>query len=382
MNTKDYYQTLGVSKSASKEQIKAAYRKLALKYHPDRNPDNKDAEERFKEAAQAYEVLSDDKKRQQYDQFGHANYNNMGSGSSSTHGTHNMNMDDIFSAFGDIFGDMSGGSTHSAHKHTRSGPIAKRGHDLYKEIIITLKESFIGVKKEVSYHHFAPCTTCNSKGTQKGTSIQTCAKCNGSGQQQFRQGFFMYAQACSPCSGQGYTIPSPCKDCEGQSRKQIFDKFSVTIPQGIFDTAELRIASKGDAGVYGGSSGDLFLKILVLEDKKFKRVGDDLVCSVMLNYPQLVLGSQVEIENIDNTKHIIKIPKGCAIGERIILAGKGFQKLRSKTHGNLVIITKCHIPKKLSAEGKQALQNYSQYIGTDIENESSTITGFFKKFLG
>lgn len=371
---KDYYKILDVAKNASKTEIKAAYRKLALKYHPDRNPDNKEAEEKFKEAAQAYEVLSDDTKRQQYDQFGP---DGVGMGS---HGAHSMNMDDIFSAFGDIFGDMF---SSGARQRQSTGPTAKRGHDLSKELVITLKEAFIGTKKEITYHHFIPCTTCNAQGTKPGTSIQHCSKCNGSGQQQFRQGFFMYAQTCSACSGQGYRIQSPCQSCNGQSRTQLFDKFSVTIPQGIFDGAELRISGKGDAGIYGGSSGDLFLKIQILEDAHFKRVNDDLVCTVMLTYPQLVLGSQVEIESIDGTKHTIKVSKGCAVGEQIVIPGKGFMKLKSNARGNLIVITQCHIPKRLSAESKEALQQYSEHIGTDVNSDNTgTIGAFFKKFLG
>lgn len=373
---RDYYEILGVAKGASKEEVKAAYRKLALKYHPDRNPDNKDAEEKFKEAAQAYEILSDENKRQQYDQFGHAG---VGAGHPD-HGAHSMNMDDIFSAFGDIFGDMFNTQTKQRRS---SGPTAKRGHDLSKELVITLKEAFIGIKKEINYHHFIPCVTCNAKGTKPGTSVQQCSKCGGSGQQQFRQGFFMYAQTCGACSGQGYRIASPCSTCNGQSRTQFFDKFSVTIPQGIFDGAELRITGKGDAGIYGGSSGDLFLKIQILEDAQFKRVDDDLVCSIMLTYPQLVFGSQVEIESIDGTKHTIKIPKGCPVGEHIMVPGKGFAKLRGNSRGNLLVITQCHIPKKLSAESKQALQDYSEHIGTDIKSDNNgTIGAFFKKFLG
>jgi molecular chaperone DnaJ len=376
MSTKNLYDTLGVAKNASKDDIKAAYRKLALKYHPDRNPDNKEAEEKFKEAAHAYEILSDEKKRQQYDQFGHVDPN-MGSGA-----PHNMNMDDIFGAFGDIFGDIFGNSTKQSRQKSHAEPAAKRGHDLSKELIITLKEAFTGTKKDISYHHFIPCTACNNSGAQPGTRVQTCTHCHGTGQQQFRQGFFMYAQACTPCAGNGYIIPSPCKQCAGQSRTQIFDKFSVTIPAGIFDGAELKITKKGDAGIYGGPEGNLFIKILVLEDKKFKRIEDDLVCSVVLTYPQLVFGSQVDIESIDGTKHTLKIPKGCAVGEHIIIAGQGFHKIRGKTRGNLVIVTKCNIPQKLSAESKKILQEYSETIGTDTKEETGSISGFFKKFLG
>lgn len=383
MESKDYYKILGVSRTASNEEIKAAYRKLALKYHPDRNPGNKEAEEKFKEAAHAYEILSDAQKRQQYDQFG----SNTGFTGHSHPGEHYMNMDDIFSSFGDIFEDLFGAGTARPGRGTgtkgKKAPTPKKGHDLSKDIQITLKESFSGTKKDIQYYHFVPCQSCHATGTKPGTSTQTCSQCKGAGQVQFRQGFFMYAQSCTSCAGQGYTIPSPCTTCNGQSRVQFYDKFSVTIPQGIFDGAELRITGKGDAGIYDGPAGDLFLKISVLPDPQFKRVEDDLECTIMLTYPQLVFGSQIEIESIDGTKHSIKIPKGCPINEQIIVPGQGFYKLRGKSRGNLVLITKCDIPKKLSAEAKIALSEYSKHIGTDIGAETKgTISSFFKKFLG
>jgi len=376
MTKKDYYDILGVSKGASQDEIKAAYRKMALKYHPDRNPGNKQAEEKFKEAAQAYEVLSDAQKRKQYDQFGHSGVDGMGMGG----GPGNMNMDDIFSAFGDIFGDIFGGGFQRTQR--KSGPEPKRGHDLHKSIKISLKEAFTGTKQEIKYYRFFTCDTCNGKGMQKGTSAQMCKECQGSGQITSRQGFFMYSRTCNNCGGEGYIISSPCPACSGQSRIQKYDKFTVNIPKGIFDSAELRIAGKGDAGVYGGSAGDLFLQINILPDKKFQRVGDDIIVKVMLTYPQLTFGSQVEIENIDGSKVNIKIPKGCPVGKEIVVSGKGFQKLRSKGRGNLVVITQCHIPKKLSAEAKEKLQEYAKLIGDKPEDESGTIAGFFKKFLG
>ncbi len=379
MAKRDYYEVLGVPKSAAAEEIKAAYRKLALKYHPDRNPDNKEAEEKFKEASQAYEVLSDAQKRQQYDQVGHANYEQMGGMGGHPGG---MNMDDIFEQFGDIFGDIFGGGGSRRQRSRKVGPEPKRGHDLYKEIEISLKDAFLGAKEEISYYHFFVCDTCSGKGMKEGTSVQKCKACDGQGQTQFRQGFFMYSQTCGTCGGEGFTIPSPCTACKGQSRKQLYDKFSVNIPKGIYDGAELRIPGKGDAGVYGGPAGDLFIKVNIIEDKKFHRQEDNLVCTVMLTYPQLVLGSQVEIESIDGTKETIKIPKGCPVGEKIVLPGKGFTKLRGNVRGNLVVVAQCHIPKNISADAKKKLMEYSDLIGTDTSGNDSSIMGFFKKFLG
>ena len=378
MSKRDYYEVLGIPKAASPEDIKAAYRKLAMKYHPDRNPDNTEAEDKFKEAAEAYEVLSDQQKRGQYDQFGHSGISGMGGHHGAGGG---MNMDDIFESFGDIFGSMFGGGGGGQRQPRRSGPQPKHGHDLAQDVTISLKESYEGNKKEVGYYHFVSCDTCHSKGTKAGTKPQQCAECQGTGQKQFRQGFFMYAQTCSSCSGEGFIMSDPCEPCSGKSRTQKFDKFSVTIPAGVYDGAELRITGKGDAGVYGGKTGDLFIRIHVLEDKKFRRKGDDLVSTLTLTYPQLVFGSQVEIENIDDSKQTVKIPKGSPVGERIIVPGKGFANVRRKgTRGNLVIITQCHIPKKISADAKKLLSSYSSIIGTSTDDGG--IVSFFKKFLG
>jgi len=381
MSKKDFYEVLGVSKTASKDEIKTAYRKLAMKYHPDRNPDNKEAEEKFKEAAAAYEVLSNDEKKAKYDQFGHAGMDGMGGA-----GGNYQNMDDIFANFGDIFESMFGGNPGGGFKQqrkTHGAPQAQRGHDRHTSINISLKDAYTGLKKEISYAHLATCETCKGKGMESGTSAKSCDKCNGRGQVQYRQGFFMYSQSCTDCSGQGFIIPSPCKGCGGKSRKQKLDKFTITIPAGIFNGAELRVSDKGDAGIYGGPAGDLFLEIHVSEDKNFKRVDNNLECTVMLTYPQLVFGCQIEIENIDGAKENIKIPKGCPVGERIVVAGKGFPSLRSSTKGNLIVITQCQIPKKLDDDAKELLKNYSEKIGTDTsKNSDGAISGFFKKFLG
>ncbi len=380
MSKADFYNVLGVSKSASTDEIKTAYRKLAMKYHPDRNPDNKAAEDKFKEATEAYEVLGDSSKRTQYDQFGHAGMNGgMGGGHAGYSHAGNMNMDDIFENFGDIFGSMFNGG--SAKSRRKKGPQPQAGLSLTKEIEITLKDAFLGTKKEIAYHHYFSCDACNGMGAKSGTSAQSCTPCNGSGEMHFKQGFFMYAQACGSCNGQGFIIPTPCSSCNGQSRVQRYDKFTVNIPRGIFNNAELRVSEKADAGLYGGPAGDLFLQIRIKEDKVFKRDQDDLICHVMLTYPQLTLGCQVDVESIDDTKHTIKIPKGCPVGEKIVITGEGFYKLRGKTRGNLVIITQCFIPTKISADAKKKLQEYSDIVGTQANNEGF-ITSFFKKFLG
>ena len=384
MEHKDFYSILGVPRTATQDEIKKAYRTLALKYHPDRNPNNKDAEAKFKEASQAYETLSNEQKRKQYDQFGHTNNNHSGFHGGSGFGgfeSGNVNMDDILKHFGDMFGDAFGQKSKRGKR--KAGPEPIRGHDLQHSIKITLKESFTGIKKEISYYHFFSCDSCKGTGSQKGSKAQTCSSCDGSGQMQYQQGFFIYAQSCSSCNGLGYTITNPCTICKGQSRVQQHDMLSLSIPAGIYDNAELKVTGKGDAGVYEGPSGDLLLRIHVIPDSTFKRVDDDLVCKLLLTYPQLVLGCQVEVESIDGSKYSIKIPRGCAVGERIVIPEKGFFRPRGSARGNLVIITECHIPTHLSADAKQTLQEYSQKIGVDTPTESDGfIASLFKKFLG
>ncbi len=373
MAKRDFYEVLGVSKNASADEIKKAYRKLAMKYHPDRNPDNKEAEDTFKAAAEAYEVLSNPEKRQQYDQFGHSGAFGQGGG------YQNMNMDDIFTNFEDIFGDLFGQQQRGQRR--KQGPTAKRGHDLAKEVSLTLEEAFTGTKKDLKLYHFVSCTTCEGKGMPKGAKPAECRECKGSGQVGYRHGIFMYSQACPTCHGEGYTISNPCSSCKGQSRVQQYDTVSINIPKGIFDSAELRVQQKGDAGVFGGSTGDLYIRIRVMPHKKFKRSGDDLQCTVTLSYPQLVLGCQLEVENIDGSQEVIRVKKGTAVGERIIIADKGFEKVRGTGRGNLVVVTKCHIPKKIPKEAETLLKQYSEIIGTSTNDDESSITSFFKKFL-
>ncbi len=376
MAQRDYYEILGVSRDASQEEIKKAYRKLAVKYHPDRNPDNKEAEEKFKEASQAYDTLSDATKRQKYDRFGHTAEAGGGGGD---FGGGFEGFEDIFDAFSSMFGDAFKGQ----RGQRRTGPTPKQGHNTAAELSLTLEEAFSGVKKDITYYHFVNCKKCNSTGSEKNSKPSSCKECDGFGQVQFRQGPFVRLATCPSCHGQGFTIPNPCSTCGGQSRIQQYDTLKVTIPKGIFNGAELRIAGKGDAGVYGGPAGDLHVRIHVMPHKVFKRVDNDLTCTITLTYPQLVLGAHVDIENIDGSKETLQVPQGCRVGEKITLKGKGFPKLRGKGRGNLVVTTTCHIPTSLSKDAEKTLKQYSEEIGTQVkESSSGTLAGFFKKFLG
>lgn len=375
MTTKrDFYEILGVGKTANPEEIKKAYRTLALKYHPDRNPDNKDAEAKFREATEAYEILSDTAKRKQYDQFGHAG--------TQGHSGHHANMDDIFENFGEMFEGIFGQKSGRRSNKTATGPAPQRGHDLSQSIEISLKESYLGCKREIKLYHFEPCQGCKGSGCKTGTSATACGTCHGSGTTLHRQGFFTLSQVCTACHGQGFRIAQPCTECRGQSRIQKHEKLSVSIPAGIYNKAELRIVGKGDAGIFGGSTGDLYLTVEVLTDKVFHRKDHDLVTTLSLTYPQLVLGCQIEIENIDGTKETIKIPKGCPVNKEIVVPGKGFANLRGHGRGNLIIITNCDIPSKLNEETKTALHTYAEKLGNSSQQQQGGISGFFKKFLG
>ncbi len=376
MSKRDFYEVLGVSKTATQDEIKAAYRKLAMKYHPDRNPDNKEAEDKFKEAAAAYEVLSNPEKRKQYDQFGHQ-------GAAGGFGSQGMNMDDIFSNFEDIFGDIFGqqGQTQQRRRSKKAGPTPKRGHDLAKELNLTLEESFLGVSKDIKLYRFVTCKTCEGRGMPADSTATACSECQGAGQVGYRHGIFMYTQTCPHCHGEGFTISNPCPTCKGQSRVQQYDTININIPAGIFDGAELRVQGKGDAGIFGGDAGDLYVRVHVMPDKKFTRVEDDLQCSIVLTYPQLVFGCQVDVVNIDGSKETIKVSRGTPVGEHILVPGKGFQKIRGRGRGNLVVIAKCDIPKKLPADAEKLLKEYSDVIGTNTDNSESSIKSFFKKFL-
>lgn len=370
MANKDYYNVLGVSKGATQEEIKASYRKLALQYHPDRNPDNKEAEEKFKEISEAYQVLSDSKKRSQYDQFGTAEPGGFGD--------QTVNMDDIFSGFGDIFGDLFGGG---GRKRKKSGPTPKRGHDLAKDVSITLEEAFTGTQKDVTYHHFIVCPDCKGKGIPAGATISQCNECHGTGQITVRQGFFISSYPCSTCSGEGYIISTPCPTCKGQSRIQKYDTINVTIPKGIYDGADLRVSERGDAGVFEGPAGDLYLKVNIKLHPKFRREDDNLECTINLTYPQLVFGAQMEILNIDNSKETIKVSPGTQVNDKIVINGKGFTKLKGRGRGQLIVVVSCDIPKKLSKEAEKKLREYADMIGTETQSDEGTIKGFFKKFL-
>jgi molecular chaperone DnaJ len=377
MSKRDYYEILGVERSASADEIKKAYRKLALKYHPDRNPDNKEAEAQFKEAAEAYEILSDQTKRQRYDQFGHG-----GVHSGSDYHQY-ANAEEIFEHFGDIFGSIfgGGGGPHQRQRRRKAGPSPQRGHDLHQEITISLKEAFTGSKQEIGVYRYQSCTDCSATGSAPGSSPETCGDCQGQGQVFVQQGFFSYGQTCSRCHGEGFVIKKPCSTCRGQSRIQRHERLSVTIPAGIYDGAQLRLGEKGDAGIYKGQAGDLFLRMHIQPDQRFTRREKDLVTTLSLSYPQMVLGAKVTLNSIDGSEKEIVISAGTQVGHEIKLAHQGFPALGKGSTGSLIVIVTCDIPKKPSANLKKILKDLAEEVGTPGAHTSS-LGSFFRSFLG
>lgn len=384
MAKKDFYQVLGVSKTATPEEIKKAYRTLAMKYHPDRNPDDKKAEASFKEAAAAYEVLGDEKKRASYDKFGHQAFEQ--GGGHHPGGQHGFgDMNDIFEAFGDMFGGMFGGGGRGRGKRQRkaTGPIPKNGDDLSQELIITLKEAFTGTKRDISVYHFVECKGCSGSGAAAGSKVVACAKCAGEGQVIEQHGFFSVSRPCDRCNGQGFAISNPCGQCKGQCRVQQHESLNVGVPNIIYDGANLRLSGKGDAGVFGGRPGDLYLRVRVQPDNLFKREGDDLVTKVYFSYAELVLGCQKQVVLIDDSIETIAVSKGWPTGKRIEVAGKGFHSSNGRTRGRLVIIPECIIPTTLNNAAKKAVEDLAKELGDSKSNKDlgASQGGFFKDFF-
>lgn len=380
MSKKDFYSVLGVTKTASAEEIKKAYRKKAMQYHPDRNIGNKEAEEKFKEIAGAYEVLSDENKRASYDQMGHDGYSQHAAGGGFSGGASNnySNMEDIFSSFGDLFGGMFGGNRQRKQK---SGNFAEDGTDLAMTVNLSLKEAFLGCKKEFSIYHFVECSSCQGFGGEDNSKPTECSTCKGSGQIIMQSGFFSVSQPCNSCKGKGLKILNPCKKCKGKCRIQKYETVAVSFPNTIFNGADLKITGKGDAGVFGGKKGNLYLKIKIAQNPDFFRENDDIITKVMIPYPILVLGGEVVIQNIDETKEKFSIPAGSFIGKRVSVANKGFVGANGKSRGNFVLELGCEIPKNISAKAASLLKDFAEETGCNnglkTEKQSSSNGWFF-----
>jgi molecular chaperone DnaJ len=365
MTKRDYYEILGVTKGANADEIKKAYRKVAMQYHPDRNPGDKQAEEKFKEAAEAYEVLSDQDKRAQYDRFGHAGVS--GAGRGGFNGGPGMNMDDIFSQFGDIFGDdifgsFFGGQTRGNARGGR--PRGARGSNLRIKIKLTYEEIAKGANKTVKVKKYVACTTCNGNGAKDKNAVQTCGTCGGSGQVRKVTNTFLgqmqTVTTCPACSGEGTTITHKCGSCKGEGRVYGEETVTLDIPAGLQEGMQLNLGGKGNAGERGGSPGDLIILIEEEAHPQLQRDGLNVVFDLYVSFPDAVFGTQAEVPTIDG-KAKIKIPTGTQSGKIFRLKGKGFPSINnSYEKGDQLIHVNVWTPQHLSGDEKQAIEKMQQ----------------------
>jgi len=351
-NKRDYYEVLGVSKSANADEIKKAYRKVALKYHPDRNPGNQEAETKFKEAAEAYAVLSDPKKRQQYDQFGHSLG---GQGFSGFQGFENS-FADFEDVFGDLFGSFFGGGGRQSRRGS-SGSM--RGEDLETMIEVSFLESAKGKQFELEVPRYESCDHCKGDGAEPGSSRTTCQDCRGTGAVRISHGFFSLQQTCPRCGGEGKKIEKKCKKCKGEGRLEKKRKISLKIPPGVHDGSRLKVPSGGSTGVRGGSTGNLYVYIKVQPHHEFDRHGDDVLYTLHISYAQAALGTQIEVPTLDG-KVLLKIPAGTQTDKVFRLRGKGFPRLQSYGEGDQLVRVFVSVPEKLSKEEKKLLKEIAE----------------------
>jgi molecular chaperone DnaJ len=340
---RDYYEVLGVAKDASADDIRKAYRQAALKNHPDRNPGDKDAEARFKEATEAYQVLSDDDKKARYDRFGHA----------GLEGVPDLGGSDIFSHFQDIFSEFFGG--FGGGQRRRGGPA--RGHDVRVQQRLTLKDALLGCKREVPLRTPVACEECSGTGAKPGTKRKTCGTCNGVGQVSTSRGFVMFTQTCPECGGEGSVVKTPCGVCHGQGMIEKSRKVVVTFPAGVDNGQRLRVPGQGMAGQQGGPPGDLYVDIEVAPDERFDRDGADLVTRVSVPFVQAALGSTVPLELPDETQVTVEIAPGTQPGEVITLKNKGAPRLDGRGKGSLQVVVQVEVPRGLSPRAKEILHD-------------------------
>jgi molecular chaperone DnaJ len=344
---RDYYEVLGVSRTASDQDIKSAYRKLALKYHPDRNPGDRAAEEKFKEAAEAYSVLVDTDKRHMYDRFGHAGLGGAATGGFDPNAF--TGFEDILGGLGDIFGfgDAFGGGRR------RGGP--QRGADLRYDLEISFDESAKGTEASLLIPRQETCETCRGNGSAPGSPPATCPQCRGRGQLRYQQGFFTVARTCGQCRGAGTIVTKPCDSCRGAGRVQRERKLSVRIPAGIATGQRLRLGGEGEAGPGGGPAGDLYVVVHVQDHPFFHRDGNDLYCEIPLGFPTVALGGEIRIPTLDDSEPFT-IPPGTQSGATFRLRGRGMPDVSGRGHGDLLLTVKVHTPRKLSKEQKRLLE--------------------------
>ncbi|WP_024929426.1 MULTISPECIES: molecular chaperone DnaJ [unclassified Methylophilus] len=354
---KDYYEVLGVNRDASEEEIKKAFKKLAMKFHPDRNPDNPKAEESFKEAKEAYEILSDDQKRAAYDQYGHAGVDpSMGGGFGG------FNSGNFSDAFGDIFGDIFGGA-----RNQRSN--VYRGADLRYNLEISLEDAAKGTETKIRIPVQTSCETCHGSGARPGTSPVTCTTCNGHGQVRMQQGFFSVQQTCPKCHGTGKMVKEPCPTCHGGGRVKQNKTLNVKIPAGVDEGDRIRLSGEGEAGVNGGPTGDLYVVVHLKEHPIFQREGANLHCEMPISFSTAALGGEIEVPTLDGAAKM-KIPVETQTGSVFRLRGKGIKPLRSSEHGDLMVHVVVETPVRLTEKQKDLLREFESSTQADAGKHS------------
>ena len=353
----DFYEVLSVGRDASDAELKTSYRKLAMQYHPDRNPDNPEAEEQFKACSEAYGVLSDPDKRAAYDRYGHAAFQAGRSGAGGPFA--GGNAQDLGDIFGDLFGEMfnMGGSG-------RKGSRVQRGRDMRYDLTLEFEEAVFGKEKEITVRRLETCTVCSGTGAAKGKAPITCTQCGGRGQQRFQQGFFSVARTCTVCNGTGSLIVDPCANCKGDSRVQKDHVILVKVPAGVEQDTRIRYQGEGEAGKFGGGAGDLYVVLSVKEHKFFERDGDDLHCVVPVSVPQAALGAELELETLEGME-TLKVPEGTQSGKEFRLRGKGVPHLNERGKGDLVVEVRVEIPQKMTRQQRELMKQLSETMVTE-----------------
>ncbi|TPH19218.1 molecular chaperone DnaJ [Litorilituus lipolyticus] len=376
MSKRDYYEVLGVSKDASERDIKKAYKKLAMKYHPDRTKGDKSKEETFKEVKEAYEVLNNDQKRAAYDQYGHAAFEQGGHGGFG--GGFGGGQGDFGDAFGDIFGDIFGGGRGRGGQSR-----ARRGSDLRYNVELSLEDAVKGKSLEIKVPTYVACEPCDGSGAKKGTSAKTCSTCHGHGQVQMRQGLFAVQQTCPTCSGKGKVITDPCTSCRGQGRVEKTKTLSVKIPAGVDTGDRIRLSGEGEAGESGAPAGDLYVQVNVKDHPVFVRDENHLYCEVPISFTTAALGGEIEVPTLAG-KVKLKVPKETQTGKMFRLRGKGVKSVRSSSTGDLMCKVVIETPVNLSGDQAELLRNLEEKMGKSSKKHSPKEKGFFddvKKFF-
>ncbi len=382
---RDYYEVLGVSKDVSSSELKKAYRKLAIKYHPDKNPDDKEAEEKFKELGEAYEVLSDEDKRAAYDRYGHAAFEAGGGGAGGFGGGGFGGFHDASDIFSQVFGGAFGGGgfedLFGGGRRRRDPSGRQPGSDLRYDLEISLEEAASGIQKELEIEKLEACSTCNSSGSKSGHGRKSCNTCGGQGVVTRQHGIFVQQSECPACHGAGQTISDPCPDCRGEGRKNETTRIKINIPAGVDDGTRLRSSGNGDAGLRGGQPGDLYVFLHIRQHDIFERDRNDLFCTVPLPFATAALGGELEVPTLEG-KSSIKIPVGTQGGTTFRLRNRGIKDLRSGGKGDLHVEVQVEVPTKLNSEQKEKLTDFSESIGAQNNPMQESFFEKAKRFFG